>query len=160
MIGASTTPIWLSIMVAGIAAGSVDVMAAAMINHVGPGIVLQAIASGLWGKASFTGGSTTMVAGLILQWAMSMIIAAVFLIAVKRLSWLVRQPLVAGMVYGVGVYLVMTYVVVPLSRARSKPDVSIGHIAADLVAMMVFGVIVAMTPSAIAAVRQAAHRSS
>ena len=52
---------------------------------------LQAIASGLLGKASFTGGLNTALFGLVLQWAMSLIIAAIFVLAADRLPVLRRR---------------------------------------------------------------------
>ncbi len=132
----SISPRWPDIVVAGVTAGSVDVLAAALINHVGPGIVLQAIASGLLGKSAFAGGARTIAAGMLLQWAMSITIAAIFLIAAAQVPSITRWRIAAGLLYGVGVYVVMTFVVVPLSRARSKPDVSVHGITADLLAMM------------------------
>jgi hypothetical protein len=48
-----------------------------------------------------------------------------------------------GLAYGVGVFVVMTYVVVPLSAAPSRPPPGISKITKDLLAMIGFGLIVA-----------------
>ena len=156
---AGVSPAWLNIALAGIGAGSFDVLAASVINQVGPQVVLKAIASGLIGKAAFAGGHTTVFAGLLLQWGMSIGIAAIFLMTTARLSLSPAQALGAGALYGLPVYLVMTFVVVPLSNAPSKPNLSPRGVAADLTAMVLFGVIVAMAPFVIANVRRLASFS-
>ena len=46
--------------VAGLVAGTIDIGAAAAINHVGPGLILQGIASGLIGMKSYAGGGGTV----------------------------------------------------------------------------------------------------
>jgi hypothetical protein len=45
---------------------------------------------------------------------MSVIIAGLFVLAANQLPLLLRRPFPAGLGYGVIVYLVMTFVVVPL----------------------------------------------
>lgn len=135
-----------AIIVGGLLAGSVDVFAAAVINHIGPGVILQAIASGLLGKASFHGGEKTVALGLLLQWGMSLIIAAIYGLAGSRIPALLRQPVRFGALYGVGVFLVMTYIVVPLSAAHFKARPSMASLLENLAAMILFGLIVALTP--------------
>ncbi|MEO7682134.1 MAG: hypothetical protein ABIS14_15830 [Sphingomonas sp.] len=134
-----------AVLTGGAVAGTVDVFAAALINRVDPRIVLQAIASGALGKAAFTGGASTMVLGFVLQIIMSIIIAAIFLAAATKFD-LLRWPILSGALYGVGVYCVMTYVVVPLSQARANYPASLSAALPDLAAMMVFGLIIALTP--------------
>src|SRR5450631_986834 len=68
------------ILYGGIIAGTVDIGAACLINGAKPAVILQAVASGLLGKSAFSGGSTTVALGLVLQWAMSMIIATIFVL--------------------------------------------------------------------------------
>jgi hypothetical protein len=133
----------LAILMGGLAAGTIDIGAACLINHVDPVVVLHAIASGVYGKAAFHGGTTTAVAGLLLQWAMSLIIAGVYVIASIRLPVLRARWVVGGLAYGAVVYTVMTFVVVPLSRASSKLPPTPTAVIENLLAMFVFGLIVA-----------------
>ena len=135
-----------AILIGGLVAGSLDIFVAAAINHIGPGVILQAIASGLLGKASFQGGTKSMVLGLLLQWGMSLIIAAIYCLAGTRIPALLRQPLRFGALYGVGVFLVMTFIVVPLSAAHFKARPSVHSLVENLAAMILFGLIVALTP--------------
>lgn len=136
----------LAILLGGLIAGSLDIFAAALIYHAPPGKVLQSIASGLLGRAAFRGGAYTAWLGLILQWLMSLIIAAIYVAASRRLPVLVHRWPVWGFVYGLVVFAVMNYLVVPLSAAR--PGFSLPHftprlLVENLLAMIVFGEIIA-----------------
>lgn len=106
-------------LVAGLVAGVLDILAAILVNwlrfSLPPGRVLQSVASGLLGGEAYTGGAATAIAGLLLHFAMMFVIAAIFVIAAQRLMLLRRQPLLAGVAYGVVVYAVMNFIVLPLS---------------------------------------------
>jgi len=78
----------------------------------------QSVASGLLGKASYSGGMSTVALGYGLHYAISLVMAAVYVLAARRLDILVRRPWLMGTLYGLGLYVVMTYVVVPLSMAK------------------------------------------
>jgi uncharacterized membrane protein YagU involved in acid resistance len=126
---------------AGLVAGTIDIGAACTINQVGPVPILRFITSGLLG-APLAHEPWVYCLGMVLQWFMSIIIAAIFVYASAGIPALLRRWIAAGIAYGVVVYFVMTFVVVPLSRARS------GHVtwtsfAENLLAMIVFGLIVA-----------------
>jgi len=141
-------PVALGIVVGGSIAGIVDIFAASAINRLGPGVILQAIASGLLGRASFQGGQLTVGLGLGLQLAMSLVIAAIYGLASTRLTVLVRRPISFGALFGVGVFIVMSFVVVPLSAAvHPKHPPTLPFIVLNLAAMIVFGLIVAAAQS-------------
>jgi hypothetical protein len=135
------TPSWVAVLYGGFVAGSLDILAAALINRVDPLIIMRAIASGLLGRAAFQGGLPVAALGLLLQWAMSLLIAAIFVFAAGRMSWLSRRWITAGLLYGVVVFVVMEYVVVPLSAA-AKPHFTALSLAENLLAMLLFGLIV------------------
>lgn len=135
-----------SIIVAGMVAGSVDIFVASAINDLSPGFILQAIASGLLGKESYDGGARTVVLGLLLQWGMSLIIAAIYHLAGARLPAPFERPVTFGALYGIGVFIVMSFIVVPLSAAYPEPQPSVRGFVLNLAAMVLFGLIVALTP--------------
>ncbi len=126
---------------AGLIAGTIDIGAACAINLIGPGPILRFIASGLLG-APLPHENWVYCLGLGLQWAMSMIIAAIFAAAAAGAPVLLRRWIVSGITYGIGVYFVMTFVVVPLSRAKGG-HVTLRSFALNLAAMILFGLIVA-----------------
>jgi len=131
-----------AILAGGFIAGTIDIGAAVAIYHVGPIAVLQAIASGLLGKASYSGGLNTALLGLVLQWGMSLIIAAIFVFAASRLPMLWRRWLVVGLAYGVAIFVVMTFVVVPLSASYPKNPPQMPQSAEQFLAMLLVGVII------------------
>jgi hypothetical protein len=126
---------------AGLVAGTIDIGAACTINQVGPVPILRFIASGLLGTP-LAHEPWVYCLGMVLQWLMSIIIAAIFVSAAAKVPALLRRWVAAGIAYGVVVYFVMTFVVVPLSRAKSG-HVSWTSFAENLLAMIVFGLIVA-----------------
>jgi uncharacterized membrane protein YagU involved in acid resistance len=136
-----------AILLGGLIAGTIDIGAASLISGRDPTIIAQFIAGGLLGKAALTGGMQTISLGVVLQWAMSMIIAAIFVFASEQLVVLRRQWLLFGILYGVPIYFVMTYVVVPLSAWHRVAPFSLVPFAENLAAMMVFGLIVSFFAS-------------
>lgn len=91
------------------------------LRGVSPLRVLQSIASGLLGRDAFRGGLATAALGTLLHFLIAFTIVAVFFAASRRIPWLVRRPVVSGLVYGLLAYLVMSQVVVPLSAAPIGP---------------------------------------
>jgi uncharacterized membrane protein YagU involved in acid resistance len=126
---------------AGLVAGTIDIGAACTINMVGPGPILRFIASGLLGTP-LPHETWVYCLGMGLQWMMSVIIAAIFVIAASKIPALLRRWIAAGIAYGIVVYFVMTFVVVPLSKAKSG-HVTMTSFVENLLAMILFGLIVA-----------------
>ena len=137
------SPVLTAIFVGGLVAGTVDIGAASLINLINPVIILHAIASGLLGKQSFEDGPWAAFLGLILQWGMGLLIAAIYVTAARRLEWMTRMWVKAGLAYGVVIYAVMNYIVVPMSAARPGWNFAIKlklpQNAEDMIAMIVFG---------------------
>lgn len=124
-------------------AGTVDIGSACLINSLAPRVILQTIASGLLGAASFHDGWPAALAGLVLQWAMSMLIAAMYGAGASRFAWVRRHPVWAGIGSGGIIYLVMNYAVVPLSAAPFRPSAAPAKVLENLLAMVLFALIVA-----------------
>lgn len=128
----------------GLVAGTIDVFAPALIYMISPLRVLRAIAAGLIGRdAARAGGLGTSALGLVLQWGMSILIAAIFVFAATRLRWMTRNWILAGFAYGVVVFFVMNYVVRPLSAIGDIPRMGVYDFTTNLVAMWLFGLIIA-----------------
>ena len=86
-----------------------------------PSRILQSVASGVLGTDAYQGGTQTAVLGLGLHYLNALIITAIFFAAAALVPALVRQPIPIGLAYGIVVYLVMNYVVVPFSRIGPRP---------------------------------------
>ena len=135
----------MAIVLGGVIAGTVDIGAASAINgFVDPLRILRFIAGGLIGlPAARAGGAEIAALGAALQIAMALIIAAIFVAASNVLPVLKRQWLAAGLAYGVGVYVVMEYFVVPNSAIGHAPAFEWRGFALNMLAMLLFGTIIA-----------------
>src|ERR1043165_4701835 len=81
-----------------------------------PAAVWQSVAAGLLGKeAAYAGGNATAALGLALHFFIAFVMALVYVLASRRRRVLVARPLLMGVLYGFALYLVMNFVVVPLS---------------------------------------------
>ena len=83
--------------------------------------ILQGIASGILGRDAFSGGAATAALGALLHYFIAFVIVWVFLAASRRLPDLARRPWLYGPLYGLVVYAVMNYVVIPLSLVATRP---------------------------------------
>lgn len=77
--------------------------------------ILQGIASGLLGRASFSYGNRSAALGLLLHFFIAYSVTAFYFLLANRVGWFNRHAVVSGIGYGAGVFLFMHYVVIPLS---------------------------------------------
>jgi len=77
----------------------------------------QSIASGLMGRAAYRGEIVTAALGMLLHFGISFTVVSVYYAATGWVPALARKPLLFGPLYGLVVYGVMNYVVLPLSAA-------------------------------------------
>jgi hypothetical protein len=134
-------------LLGGVVAGTVDIGAACVINARSVPFILHAIAGGLLAERSFSGGVPSAILGLVLQTAMGILIAAIYVVAARLLPILNRRWITWGLAYGIVIFFVMNYVVVPLSAWHRMPNFSTRQLAANVAAMFLFGVIVAFFSS-------------
>lgn len=88
--------------------------------------ILQSIASGILGKAAYDGGAATATLGLTLHFCIAFGMALVYVLAARRLPILTTRWLLMGALYGVVLFCVMNFVVVPLSAIGWRPMKPIG----------------------------------
>lgn len=112
-----------SILAGGAVAGALDITYACVFWAIKADVpaqrIFQSVAAGLLGEATFEGGMTTAVLGLALHFFIATTMAAAFYLAARARPELVRRPVLTGAIYGVGLYIVMNYIVLPLSAAGS-----------------------------------------
>ena len=122
-----------TILIGGLIAGALDITYAFIVYgplsyQMSPVQILHSIAAGWVGHdAADAGGAVMAVLGLATHFMMTITMAAVFVFGAQWLPALKRTPVISGLVYGVGLYAVMTYLVVPLSAAHPSQ-----HFAASL----------------------------
>ncbi len=112
-----------AILNAGVIAGALDLAAAstqAFLAGRTPARMLQGIASGWLGRASFQAGAWSVALGFVTHFCIATTWAALFWLASRRVPALVRNAWLSGAVYGVLVYAVMYEVVIPLSAIHRR----------------------------------------
>ena len=82
---------------------------------------LQYVASGAMGNAAFAGGLATALLGLILEFLITIIIAGIFILSADRIPRLRHNIILGSLLYGFGVFIVMNFIVLPLSAAPTLP---------------------------------------
>jgi len=106
------------ILTGGFAAGALDYLSACatLIPRGIPALgMLQYIASGAIGQHAFSGGLATAVLGLAVHFSLTILMAAIYVLASLRMPKLLARPWTAGVVYGAAVCMAMNYIAVPLS---------------------------------------------
>lgn len=83
--------------------------------------VLQFIASGLLGQSAFQGGLAAAGLGTLLHFLISFAVAAIYILASTRLTFLKTSAILWGLIYGAAVFLVMTFGVLPFSAVAPSP---------------------------------------
>lgn len=122
-----------AILIGGLLAGALDITYAfiaygPLSYQMTPVQILQAVASGWIGHdAASAGGALTAVLGFGTHFGIVIAMAAVFVLCSQPLPALRRNSVTWGFLYGLGLYGVMNYMVVPLSAAHPSQ-----HFAADL----------------------------
>ena len=115
-----------AIVTAGVVVGILDISSAVVIwwqRGVALQHGLQGIAAGLLGTKSYEGGMATAALGLVLHFFIAFVVVSIFYLASRKVPFLTKQPLVSGVFYGIGVYLVMYWIVLPaaFSTFRHRP---------------------------------------
>jgi hypothetical protein len=112
---------WRFVLAGGLVAGTLDIAYACLFwglkRNVPVQRILQSVAAGLLGKASFEGGGGTAALGLALHYFIALSMSVVYYLVARRWPLLWQRPLLCGPGYGLLLYAVMNYIVVPLSAA-------------------------------------------
>jgi len=112
-----------AIMLSCVIAGTLDISDALIfygLRGVSPTRILQGIASGLLGRTAFAQGTRSAILGLLLHYFIATTVATIYILASRKLP-LSKHPILWGTAYGLVVYAVMNYVVLPLSKIGLRP---------------------------------------
>lgn len=108
----------------------------------------QSIAAGLLGAPAYDGGALTALLGVALHFVVAAGVVLVYFAASRHWPGLTRHPVLVGALYGLLVYAVMNFVVIPLSALSAGPR-SLGRmIPGILIHIVGVGIPAAMTARA------------
>jgi hypothetical protein len=105
-----------SIFYATLLAGALDATDGVVyfgLHGLNPIQVLQYIASGLLGAQSFQGGFATAGVGVLVHFAIALVVAAIYILASRRIPALRSQWSIYGLAYGAAVWALMNLVILP-----------------------------------------------
>src|SRR6266513_1228709 len=116
-----------AITVAGLIVGVLDISSAVVIwwqRGVALQRGLQGIAAGLLGANSYEGGMATASLGLALHFFVAFVVVSIFYLTSRKIPFLTKQPVVSGVFYGIGVYIVMYWFVLPMAFSTFRHRLS------------------------------------
>ena len=129
----SQSSLTIPILAGGFAAGSFDLIAAFL--TFGPGVP-RAIAGGLLGREAIHGGVGTYILGLFLHYFIAFSAAAAYCLASRKLEFLREHFFVCGLFFGIGFFLFMQLVVLPLSAYHAMGPYTYRGLVEGLLAHM------------------------
>jgi hypothetical protein len=104
-------------------AGTLDIIAATaltLINGRAPTGMLRTVASGPFPDAATWGGAGSAL-GLAVHFALMAVMVTIYMLAAARIRALPAKPILWGFLYGLGTYVVMNLIVVPLRWPAAFP---------------------------------------
>lgn len=115
-----------TIVLGGLAIGILDFIDASTFFPLYYGITFQSVwwgpASGVLGReASRGGGWNTAILGMFMHFVVAMCVASVYFLASRNISFLIRRPVISGLIFGVAANVVMQWIVIPLSAIGYRP---------------------------------------
>jgi hypothetical protein len=113
-----------ALLMAILASGTLDILSAFVFGGmagVGPGQILRYVASGPFGDGMHEGGTAAAALGLGVHFALMTVMVTVYFLIADRIEAVRRHWYVAGPLYGIAIYLVMYWLVVP-TRFGTEPS--------------------------------------
>lgn len=115
-----------TIVFGGLAIGILDFIDASTFFPLYYGITFQSVwwgpASGILGREAARGGGwNTALFGILMHFVVAFCIATVYYLFSRNISFLIRHPVVSGVIFGVAANYVMQCIVIPLSARGGSP---------------------------------------
>ena len=109
--------------------------------------LLQFVASGALGASSFQGGKKTAAFGLFFHFLIASIAATIYYAISRVLPVSLTRPVLFGVLYGITVHLIMSLIVVPLSRAPKREFSLKAFLTQLVIHILCVGLPIALTQS-------------
>ncbi len=114
-----------TILLTGLIVAIIDGLAAIVLTLAAsgrsPAVVFQYIASGLIGQAAFSGGTTTVIVGVLCHFFIAMTWSATFFLLHPFVSSFVPGKMAKSILYGIIIWTMMNLVILPASLVQRGP---------------------------------------
>lgn len=114
-----------TILWSGLVAGILDAIAGVIVFYIWFGLnplqVVQFIASGIHGPSAINGGVLMIIAGLFYHFVIAYAVAIIYFYAYPKISLLGKHKILSGLIYGLGIWLVMNLLILPYSNIPKSP---------------------------------------
>lgn len=139
-----------AILIAGLIVGTLDGLAAITSSYiqreVTPDRVFRFVASGVFGKDAFEGGTPMALLGLLFHFIVATGWTALFFLAYPKIKFLSWNKYIIGIAYGIFVLFAMNTVVVPLSNVPNPSPGTI-HLPQLFIHMFIVGLPISLLAS-------------
>jgi hypothetical protein len=133
-----------SALKSGLIIGCLDASAASlqayMVNGVSPDRVFAFVASGAFGQSAYEGVSMMALIGLAFHFVIAIGWTFIFYAIYPKLTFLQSKKILTGMAYGLLIWLIMNFVVIPLSLIGLRPFNVTSAIIQIVIHLFVIGV--------------------
>ncbi len=133
-----------NVLKAGLIVGTLDILAALIQFYIktnkNPVTVLNFIASGVFGKDAFTGGTKMAAFGLFFHYLIAFCFTLLFFKLYPKLKGLTHNIFLLGFAYGLFIWLAMQFIVLPLSQAPAMKMNIQGAVTAILILILCIGI--------------------
>lgn len=138
------------ILKAGLIAGLLDILAALLVygvllSRAPVRAILQSVASGVYGSKAFAGGWNMAMQGLLFHFLIAVAWAGIFYLLIQLIPVLRRQWVGAGVLFGILIWLVMNFLILPASQVIQSPVTVQGAVVGMLILVVCVGIPVAAT---------------
>lgn len=123
-----TNKMFTAILVATLICGTLDILSAflfAGLAGAAPGQILRYVASGPFGDGMRDAGSGAAAIGLATHFVLMAVMVTLFVIAASRIAAIRANPVLAGILYGLLIYTVMYWIVVPARWTGHYPQLTL-----------------------------------
>lgn len=114
-----------TILWSGLIAGILDSLAGIIVYYIwfdlNPFQVLQFIASGIYGPSAINGGVSYILIGLFFHFVIAYTVAIIYFYAFPKISILREYKVTLGLVFGLGIWLVMNLLILPNTNIPKSP---------------------------------------
>jgi len=138
-----------AIVLAGCAAATVDLIYISTYSYLMAGVmpvrILKSIATGLLGTDALNGGAGVATLGFVAHYVILIVAASFYWAASRRIPFLTQRAFLAGILYGLAIWLVMNYIVLPLSAAPKFNGPMLGKVCNFAAHLLLIGPALALT---------------